>query len=125
MKGYCEGPAVRSLLLPAQGPERTQTVRLTRIKCLVCNTLRLTAHLAPIIQLPAITSPFLRTARIASPISTYPILKQLVISRCFSGSVASPRYLKYSAVRLNLSAGYPKTTTKVCCGFGVVDDVRV
>ena len=121
MKGYCEGPAVQSLLLLAQGPEGTETVRLTRIECFVN---RLTAHLAPIIQLPAITSPFLRTARIASPISTYPILKQLVISRFFSGSVASPRDLKYSAVRLNLSAGYPKTTTKVCCGIWV-DDVRI
>ena len=112
------------MLLLLQGPEKNNTKDAINmngwlVKCFTT----LTAHLAPIIQLPEKTSPFLRTARIASPISTYPILKQLVISRCFSGSVASPRDLKYSAVRLNLSAGYPNTTTKVCREVWVIDDV--
>ena len=105
MKGYCEGPVVQSLLLLAQGPERNTKGAINKDKMSLYNALRLTAHLTPIIQLPPRTSPFLRIARIASPISTYPILKQLVTSRCFSGSVASPSDLKYSAVRLNLSAG--------------------
>lgn len=64
-----------------------------------------TAHLAPTIQLPPRISPFLRTARMASAGSLYPILKQLTISVCGSGSDASPRDLKNSTVTLYLSDG--------------------
>lgn len=67
--------------------------------------LELTAYLTPTIQLPPMTSPFFRTARIASAGFLYPILKQLMISVLGSASVQSPKCLKYSAVTLYLSAG--------------------
>lgn len=71
----------------------------------------LTAHFAPTIQLPPITSPFFRTARRASAGLVYPILKQFEISVFWSGSVESPSERKYSTVTLYLSKGYPKTIT--------------
>jgi hypothetical protein len=69
-----------------------------------------TANLAPTIQLPLTTSPFLRTALIASLGSRYPSLKQLEISVFSSGFVVSPNDVKYSTATLYLSGGYPKTT---------------
>lgn len=71
----------------------------------------LTAHFTPTMKDPPKTSPFLRTARIASAGFVYPILKQFDISRLGSGSVDCPKDRKKSEVKLNLSGGYPKTMT--------------
>ena len=65
----------------------------------------LTAHFTPTIHVPAISSPFFRTARAASHWPLKPILKKLAPGGPGSGSLVSPRDWNSFVAESYLSGG--------------------